>query len=219
MANLTYVGNLRSQPVWAGDFGGREHVMPFPARIQASAFAGTAGIRVQTSAIAAQGATTVAVDALTIGTNAVAPLITTGNIVIPSGTVLDFGGAKFARLTADAALGATSLTVTALVTALADNDVAVYSVAGLKVIPSGTFVGRTISERDAGTPFGVNAPTTDDEQFLTYNDVITRDAVADVELYRQGSLVKENYLPGWADYSTDSKTSLRAKYQCISGKD
>jgi hypothetical protein len=218
MANLTYTGNLRSQPVWCGDFGGREHVMPFPARIQASAFAGTAGIRVQTNGAAAQGATSVTVDALTIGTNAVAPLITAGNIVIPAGTVLDFGGAKFARLTADAALGATTLAVTALVTALADNDIAVYSIGGLKVIPSGTMIGRTLAERDAGTPFGVNAPTTDDEQYLTYNDVITTDAVADVEVTRHGTLVKENFLPGFADYTTDAKTALRARYQCITGR-
>jgi hypothetical protein len=59
---------------------------------------------------AAVGAVTVPVAALT------GPLT--------SGTVLDFGGVKSARLTAAAATGATSLTVSALTTALVANDFA-----------------------------------------------------------------------------------------------
>jgi hypothetical protein len=61
---------------------------------------------------AAQGATSVPVDALT------GPL--------PSGALLDFGTNKFARLTANAAAAATSLAVSALATALVDDDTATY---------------------------------------------------------------------------------------------
>lgn len=45
---------------------------------------------------------------------------------IPSGAILDFGTTKFAVLTADAATGATSLTVRAIPTALVDADVTTY---------------------------------------------------------------------------------------------
>lgn len=74
---------------------------------------------------AAQGAVAVPVDALMYD--------------IPSGTVLSFGGAKFARLTAPAAAGAVALTVAALPTALVDNDLAVIPGKGEYFIPPGTF--------------------------------------------------------------------------------
>ena len=59
---------------------------------------------------AAQNATSIPVAALTIA--------------LPSGYVLDFGTNKFARLTADAAIGAVSLAVSALPTALIAGDAA-----------------------------------------------------------------------------------------------
>lgn len=46
---------------------------------------------------------------------------------IPTGAILDFGTTKFAVLTADAATGATSLTVRAIPTALVDADVTTYT--------------------------------------------------------------------------------------------
>lgn len=45
---------------------------------------------------------------------------------VPTGTVLDFGTNKFARLTANALAGATTLTVAALPTALAGGETATY---------------------------------------------------------------------------------------------
>lgn len=91
----------------------------------------TTAVVVTTSATASQGATAVTVTALPGA--------------IPSGTTLDFGGAKFARLTADAAAGATSLTVAALPTALASGDTATYvGPNGKRVLPAGTVVGDTL---------------------------------------------------------------------------
>jgi hypothetical protein len=52
--------------------------------------------------------------------------VTTLTGPIPSGTVLDFGTNKFARLTANAAAGATSLTVAAIPKALAGGETATY---------------------------------------------------------------------------------------------
>lgn len=66
---------------------------------------------------------------------------------IPSGTTLDFGGAKFARLTAPAAAGAVALTVTALVTALVNGDTATYAGtkgSGTKMLKAGTVLGDTL---------------------------------------------------------------------------
>lgn len=82
---------------------------------------------------AAGNATTVPVDATTYA--------------IPSGTLLDFGAKKFARLSADALAGATSLTVDAIATALVDNDAATHIVqrgSGKKTLPAGTAVGELL---------------------------------------------------------------------------
>jgi hypothetical protein len=137
---------------------------------------------------------------------------------IPSGTLLDFGTNKFARLTAAAAAGAVSLTVAALPTALVDNDTAIYPGVGIKNVPSGTLIGRTIAERDASDGFGPWT-TGDDEVYLTAQDVTDFDKVADVELYRPLRIVKENFLPGFASYSAGAKTAVRSRYVCTRGAD
>lgn len=199
----TFIGNIKSAPVWAGDFGGREHVMPFPAKVDASQFTDGAGITVTVGGIANTSATSVTVTALTLPLSPVNTLIGQGQglVLIPSGTVLDFGGQKFARLTADAKLGDTTLTVAALVTALAVGDVATYSKYGTEFIASGTLIGRTLAERDANTAFGA-AAVTDDEIYLSLFDISDAKNNDDVELYRHGSLVKENYLPNYSSLST-----------------
>jgi hypothetical protein len=82
------------------------------------------------SASAAQSATTIAVTALPA--------------FLPDNTVLDFGGAKYARVNGAKEAGATSVTVDALPTALASADAATYNTAprgGPKILPAGTCVG------------------------------------------------------------------------------
>jgi hypothetical protein len=82
------------------------------------------------SASAAQSATTIAVEAL--------------DDYLPDNTVLDFGTTKWARVNGAKEAGATSVTVDALATALADDDVATYAtvpVSGPKILPAGTAVG------------------------------------------------------------------------------
>jgi hypothetical protein len=64
---------------------------------------------------------------------------------IPAGAVLDFGTNKFARLTAAAVTGATTLTVAALPTALVDADVAYYWEPGApKYVKGGTVMGELL---------------------------------------------------------------------------
>ncbi len=203
MAKVKHYGNTRTQPVWADDFLDRDHVMPFPAKVDPAQFSDQAGV-IATVGVsgAAQDATSIPVAALAPSLFASTVLIAQGNVLIPAGTVLYFGASKkFAKLTADAVYGATSLTVQALPTALVSGDVATYSRYGTLSIPSGTVVGRTYAERDANTAFGPGV-VTDDELFLSVYDIANANEEPDVELYRPGSVVKQNYLPGYTLLNT-----------------
>lgn len=205
MARVEERTNTRSAPAWAGDFGGREHIVPFPAKVDAAQFTDGLGVLVKLSAAAAADATSITVDALS------------GEV--PKGTLLHFGESKeFARTTAVAAKGATTIAVEALPAGLEDNDEAVYSRYGRKTIVSGTPVGRTLAERDANTAFGP-AIDSDDEIYLLYHDIPDANTNNDAELYRHTGLVKENYLPNYANIAGALLTKLRAAYQCIKGVD
>lgn len=84
---------------------------------------------------------------------------------------------------------------------------------GVKYVQSGTIIGRSIAERDAGTGFGPAADT-DDEIFLVAFDISDAAKVEDVELYRQNSVVYENFLPAFAAASAAVKAALRDRYVC-----
>lgn len=204
MASIKIENNQLTAAAWAGEGRGADSLVPGGARVQASQFLATDAVVVTVGANAAQNATSVTVAALS------GP--------IPAGTVLYFGGAKVATLTAAAAAGATSLTVAALPTALVAADVATYAGVGKKVIRAGTLIGRTFAERTAGTGFGpADVATPDDEIYLVAFDVTDADMNPDVELYRHGRLVKENFLPNWATLSTQARNAIRTRYQCIVG--
>lgn len=215
MAKVQFIGNQRSAPAWMADWAGREHLALFPAKIDAAAFSDQSGIQVVSTGTPAIGAVAVPVTALTYPALPSTVLIAQGNVVIPAGTTLKFSNAKLAVTTADALVGATSLTVAPLLAALAVNDTAYYSKYGTLLIPSGTLVGRTFAERDANTPFGVaDVAGPDDEIFLTAFDVPNAYENNDVELYRNGERVYENYLPNYATLSGPTVTKIRALYQC-----
>jgi hypothetical protein len=194
--NIFY-GNIKSPPVWAGDFGGREHVMPFPAKIDASQFTDGAGITVTLSAGATGSATSLTVTALTLPLTPVNTLIGTsqGLVLIPSGTVLDFGGQKFARLHCrrQARRHHAYCRRPGHRPLLRPTPPPTPSTAP-STSPPALSSGRTYAERDASTAFGA-AAVTDDEIYLSLFDVTDAKNNDDVELYRHGSLVKENYLP------------------------
>lgn len=205
MAKQQFVGNIRSAPVWLADFTGREHQALFPARIDPTQFVDAGGINVTVGANAAGNAVSITVAALALASYANSVVISSGVVVIPNGTTISFGGKKFATLTADAKLGDTTLTVSALATALVTGDVAVYSPLRTELIPSGTVVGRTFAQRDAGTSFGavsVANLATYDELYLVAFDVVDASNFNDVELVRQGVRIKENYLPAYTAMST-----------------
>jgi hypothetical protein len=197
-------GNVLGPAVWAGDFHSREHVAPFPARVDAAQFNDANAVAITQSGGAAANATAVPVVATTVA--------------IPAGRALYWGGSKkFSRVTVDAAIGATSLTVEALPTALVDGDIAYFSpYPDRKTLKSGTLLGRTYTERDAGTAFGA-AVYTDDEFFILLYDIEDANYNPDATLYRNGSLVFEDKLPDWTAISGNANllATLRSKYQCI----
>lgn len=93
---------------------------------------------------------------------------------------------------------------------------------GFKYIPSGTLVGRTYAERDAGDAFGP-ADDADDEIYLIAYDVDDAAVNPDVVLYRHGGVVKENMLPEWDTWEADLTTyqatidAVRANYTTTKG--
>lgn len=198
---------------WCKDYTGREHNLPGGIRLDPAEWGMNDEITVTVGAGgAAQGAVAVPVAAL--------------DAAIPSGTILDFTGAgKFALLTDDAAEGATSLTVEALPEALAEGDTATYEVedSASNVVVSGTLIGRTYVERDAGTGFGPAdvgadaANPNDDEIFLLLFDVSDVSTNPDAEAYRHGGLVAENYLPEWDGFTAAEKAWVRTHYQTTIG--
>jgi len=202
---MTAQTNTLTGPSWAGDYFNREHLLPGGAKVVASEFNPTDAVVVTTTAPAAADATSIAVAAL--------------SGAIPSGTMLYFGESKeFAMLTAAAAAGATSITVQALPSAIESGDSATYAGAGNtpKTIVSGTLLGRTFAERDAGTNFGPAADA-DDEVYIVAFDVYDAAINNDVDLYRYGGIVKENQLPQWLTMSAALKAKIRANYQTTKG--
>jgi len=201
-----YQQNIR--PGFIGDFLSREHVLPGGIKLDPAQFPGADAIKV------------------TVGTGGAAAAATAVPVValpgpVPAGTLLDFGGAKFARLTAAAAAGAVSLAVAALPTALVAGDVAYYNdPKNRKRVAGGTLVGLTNAELEAAATSGVKwgpAADADDVVYLLAWD--TPDVVDNnnADVLRKGTLIKVNNLPGWDTMSAALKAKIRAMYECTVG--
>ena len=212
----------RVSPAWSGTPQHQPKVLvPGGAFLNAAAFtASSNAIVVTVGANAAQGATSVTVTALT--DNRAETTNTT--ILIPAGTLLDFTGAgKYAKTTANAMKGATTLTVEALPQALVAADTASYNPSGSRslYVEAGTLIGRTYAERDAGIGYGPAYVTTpDDEIHILFFDVHNAFDDPECEMYmaKAGNVVYENFLPNWASLPTAQKTFIRANYNCLRGQ-
>ena len=222
MAGITFSGNLLGTPEWRQDFGGRDHVLPMPAKLDPSLFTDSLGIVVTASGAAAVGATSIPISALALGQPTATTILATTNVLIPNGTVLSFGSGKFAVLTADALNGATTLTVAAIPTALVSGDTATFSKYGTLYIPSGTLVSRDNPNRTSTALFGP-AVSTHSEIYLLYNDIANARINNDCELYRHRGLVVENYLPNYTALTSGTGNNpvllaaIRANYETIQG--
>jgi hypothetical protein len=194
-----------SSNAFEGDFGNREHRLPGGGMLDASAFAQSSGevlVKVNDADVNA-GETSMTVDALPGA--------------IPAGTVLEFSDGNFAKLSANAAAGATTLTVVALDADIADDATATYDPEpGFDLVAAGTLVGRTTAEKLAGDPLGPYSDS-DNEIFIVAEDVDISSGDAGCELCRHGSLIKFNFLPSWTGASATAKTALHASYDVIKG--
>lgn len=204
MPRITFTGNAETTPNFIGDFLSRDYLL-------------AGGVKVLAAQFPAFGSVVATVGAAGALAGAVSLPVAALSGAIPSGTTLDFGGAKFARLTAPAAAGATALTVAALPTALVGGDTATYpGTSGKKQISAGSLIGRTFAERGTDTPFGPAADA-DDEVFVVAYDIYDVAEINDADVLRFGTLIKENLLPGWAGVSAALKAKVRAAYQTTMG--
>lgn len=205
MARQVINRNALTAPRWAADFLAPDKLIPGGAKLDAAQFLAPDGVRATSPAGAAEGAVAVPVSNL--------------SGAIPGGTVLVWGAGVYSRVTGvGAAAGAVSIPVEALPAAVPAGASASYMGVLPKSIPSGTPVGRTLAERDAGTPFGA-AVDTDDEIYLVAFDVSDATMNNDVDLARHYIVVKENFLPGFATWPAALKAKIRALYQCTRGVD
>ena len=209
-----FTENLR--PGFVGDYLSREHVLPGGVKLDASTF-------INPDAVAA----TVLAAGADDGDVAIPVVALSG--AIPSGTVLDFGGAKFARLTAAAVAGDEELTVSELPTTLIEDDVAYYAAPGmLKRVPAGTPVYADISELEGSAASGLlwksaaNGvtvdPDTDVVRIVAY-DVVDVDgldfqagASNDAALLRKGTLVYVNNMY-WDTLDSTVQVHIRNDYE------
>lgn len=200
-------------PNWLGQQYTADLLIPGGAQVTAALFPALDAVRVTSPAGAAANATSIPVSAVLL--NADGSSLAVGQVAIPAGALVDFGGTKIAVTTAPVIRGATSIAVRALPTAIAANDVGTYLGVMKRTVPSGTLVGRTIAERDAGGRF---EPWTagDEEVFLTFWDA-DLSMVEEVALLRPDAIVKENYIPGFSAMSAPMKAAIRDRYQCIVG--
>jgi hypothetical protein len=199
----TYRANRRA--AWVADYLDRRAVLAGGAKVDPMQFVREDGTQVQLTAARAVGTTSMAVTALANP--------------IPAGTVLAFSpSGSWVTVSTAAAAGATAVLTSPLQYALANGEEAWYAGTGQVYIPSGTVLGRTIAERDAGTPYGP-AIDTDEEIYLLVHDIDDAQVNDDADLYRHGSLVKVNFLPGWATMDADLAALVAAAYQTTIGAD
>lgn len=202
----TLNGFQLTSPEFCGDFLGREQLIPGGAKFDPAALALQTALTVKLSAAADAGDVEIAVDALTA---AVAP-----------GTMLNFGlPGLMAFAPNGAAQGAVAIAVAPLDRAIPDNSEAYVPPTERKVLHAGTVVGRTFVERDAGAAFGL-AGDADDEIAIVAFDRPDVERVSDLDLIRPfaGVIIKENFLPNFANLSPAVQAAVRARYNCTIGR-
>lgn len=219
MANYYYSDNFRTPPRWAADGIHSGSLIPGGARVDPLQFPSIDAVTITLSAQANAAAVALAVAPLAFKNAAMfKEQFRASGPAIPAGTLLWFGAGKFARVTADAAIGANQLTVEALVAQI--NNASTTTFQGrstIKTIPAGTLIGRTFAERAAGTAFGPADVANDDEIYLVAQDCTDASITPEVELYRPTCIVFENYLPEYSGLSAETLAKIRDLYTCTLG--
>lgn len=203
----TLNGNQLASPAFLGDPLGREQLIP-------------GGAKFDPAALALQTAVVVTVDApgADAGDESI-PVLALAAAIAP-GTMLNFGlPGLMAYAPVGALIGAVAIVVAPLDRAIPEDSVANVAATVRKVLSAGTVIGRTLAERDAGTPYGLAADADDEIALVAF----TR---ADVELVEEvdivkpfaGVTIKENFLPNFAGLSAAVKAAVRARYNCTIGR-
>lgn len=206
MTQVSYSTQSFSLPGWAAEELRPERLMPGGSRLVASEFAAEDSQTI-----------TLAAGAVTAGSNKTLTLTTALSYDIPVDTILDFGSGEYAKLTAGASAGSTSITGVTLAADLEGGESITWSgVSSKKPVDSGVLVGRTFTERTAGTGFGVaDVSTPDDEIYLTAFPVVDAAINPDVTLLRHDTLIYEDKLPNWSSLSSNQKSAIRSRYRCV----
>lgn len=190
-------------PEWLGASLDSDHSLPGGVILDEAQFQAEDAVLVTVGAAALAAATSITVTALS------GP--------IPDNTLLDFGTNKFARLNGAADEGDTALTVDAIPTALAGGETYTYPGVMGVVVPSGTVIGRTYTERDAGTNFGP-AASGDEEVYIVLHDVEFEISGGEAAVLYEG-LIYENNMPNWSALTSAVKALVRARFKTSVAQD
>lgn len=194
-----------TNPAWAKDYFSREHVLPGGAKVDASQFPRENSVLVTADAQADIGDAAITVVAL--------------SGILPAGTILRFRtSGTLAYVTEDAAAAATSVVVQPLTSVVPEDDDAYFLGTGRVFIPDGTLLSRTYTQRNAGTGFHP-ADSGDDEFYLLLHPIDDASLNNDADLYRHGSAVAENFVPGFSSFSSALQNLVRTLYECTLGAD
>lgn len=219
MAMMSWNATSYSQPAFVAECLDDDELLPGGAKLVASAFAREDAVTVtakNSTAVTAGSNKTVQFQTAISPTSLVGSTTTLTTLAVPAGTVLNFGSGKYVTFPTGIPFGATQVTDATVASDLAGGETATYAGIGRIIVPAGTLVGRTYTERDAGTGFGAaDVATPDDELFLTAFQVEDASINADVTLLRPPTLIYEDKLPGWSSASNGVKAAIRARYHCI----
>ena len=179
------------QPNWAAEAIGPQNLIPGGARLDADQFSYSDSFVI-----------TLAAGAVVAGSSKTLTLTTGLKEDIPATYTLNFGSGEYFTLSAKAKKGATTMVGTLAADVEGGETATFGGVSGKKLVKAGTLVGRTYTERDAGTTFGV-AEATDDEIYLLAFDTVDAMINPECELLRHNTLVRDHLLPNWSDLSAD----------------
>jgi hypothetical protein len=87
---------------------------------------------------------------------------------------------------------------------------------GKRRLSAGVLLGRTQAEADTGAKFGLFVAG-DTDTYLTLFEVEDLDFNAEITLVRPQTIIKANWLPGWAGTAAAVKAEIQRRYQCILG--
>lgn len=204
MPGVTWTSNTLQQSDWAAEELHAEKLLNAGTQLDISQFN-----------FSDSQVLTLVAGAVVAGSNKTLTLTKALSSDIPVGTILDFGSGEFFALTTKGSKGSTSLVGTLAADVEGGESTIWKGVSGQVLVPDGTLLGRTYTERANGDGFGPAVAASDDEIYLSAFQVERGEIDAGVTMLRYGTLIYENKLPDWETYDATTKAKVRSLYQCI----